>query len=109
MFQISNFVDVGKLFLFLMGELLLLFIVISFIVALIQIYLSKEKIKRILIDKGVGYGTMVALIIGGASVGGAGASIPELSILNSIFKKKIMIAFVLSIFFVAVIPGYLFN
>ncbi|MBZ2174374.1 permease [Schnuerera sp. xch1] len=73
----------------------------------IPMYIRTETmipIARILIDKGVGYGTMVALIIGGA-----GASIPELSILNSIFKKKMMIAFVLSIFFVAVITGYVFN
>ena len=73
----------------------------------IPMYIRTETmipIARILIDKGVGYGTMVALIIGGA-----GASIPELSILNSIFKKKMMIAFVFSIFFVAVITGYVFN
>ena len=73
----------------------------------IPMYIRTETmipVARILIDKGVGYGTMVALIIGGA-----GASIPELSILNSIFKKKMMIAFVLSIFFVAVITGYVFN
>ena len=73
----------------------------------IPMYIRTETmipVARILIDKGVGYGTMVALIIGGA-----GASIPELSILNSIFKKKMMIAFILSIFFVAVITGYVFN
>ena len=61
-------------------------------------------IANILIDKGVGYGTMIALIICGD-----GASIPELSWLGSIFKKKMMIAFVLSIFTVAIITGYVFN
>lgn len=61
-------------------------------------------IAKILIDKGVGYGTMIALIIGGA-----GASIPELSLLGSIFKKKMMVAFVISIFLVATITGYIFN
>lgn len=73
----------------------------------IPMYIRTETmipVARILIDKGVGYGTMVALIIGGA-----GASIPELSILNSIFKKKMMIAFVLSILFIAIITGYVFN
>lgn len=73
----------------------------------IPMYIRTETmipIARILIDKGVGYGTMVALIIGGA-----GASIPELSILNSIFKKKMMVAFVLSIFFIAIVTGYVFN
>lgn len=73
----------------------------------IPMYIRTETmipIARILINKGVGYGTMVALIIGGA-----GASIPELSLLGSIFKKKMMIAFVLSIFTVAIITGYVFN
>ncbi len=73
----------------------------------IPMYIRTETmipIARILIDKGVGSGTMVALIIGGA-----GASIPELSLLGSIFKKKMMIAFVLSIFTVAIITGYVFN
>ena len=73
----------------------------------IPMYIRTETmipIARILIDKGVGYGTMVALIIGGA-----GASIPELSLLGSVFKKKMMIAFVLSIFTVAIITGYVFN
>lgn len=73
----------------------------------IPMYIRTETmipVARILIDKGVGYGTMVALIIGGA-----GASIPELSILNSIFKKKMMIAFVVSILFIAIITGYVFN
>ena len=73
----------------------------------IPMYIRTETmipIARILIDKGVGYGTMVALIIGGA-----GASIPELSLLGSIFKKKMMFAFVLSIFTVAIITGYVFN
>lgn len=61
-------------------------------------------IASILIGKGVGYGTMIALIIGGA-----GASIPEVSLLSSIFKKKMVIAFVACIFFVATVTGYLFN
>lgn len=47
---------------------------------------------------------MIALILGGA-----GASIPEVSLLNSIFKKKMVVAFVLCIFAVATITGYVFN
>lgn len=73
----------------------------------IPMYIRTETmipIAKILIDKGVGYGTMIALIIGGA-----GASIPELSLLGSIFKKKMMVAFVISIFLVAIITGYIFN
>lgn len=61
-------------------------------------------IASVLIGKGVAYGVVIALIIGGA-----GASIPELSLLSSIFKKKMMLAFVLCIFLVAVITGYIFN
>ena len=45
-------------------------------------------IASILIGKGVAHGTMIALIIGGA-----GASIPEVLLLGSIFKKKMVIAF----------------
>ena len=47
---------------------------------------------------------MIALILGGA-----GASIPEVSLLGSIFKKKMVITFVLCIFAVATITGYIFN
>lgn len=73
----------------------------------IPMYIRTETmipIASILIGKGVGYGTMIALIIGGA-----GASIPEVSLLNSIFKKKMVVAFVLCIFFVATVTGYIFN
>lgn len=61
-------------------------------------------IAGILIAKGVAPGVMIALILGGA-----GASIPEVSLLNAIFKKKMVIAFVLCIFAVATITGYVFN
>ena len=73
----------------------------------IPMYIRTETmipIAGILIGKGVGYGTMIALIIGGA-----GASIPEISLLSSIFKKKMLIAFVLCILFVAIATGYVFN
>jgi uncharacterized membrane protein YraQ (UPF0718 family) len=61
-------------------------------------------IASILISKGVSSGTMIAFIIGGA-----GASIPELTMLASIFKKKMMAAFVIAIFTVAVITGFAFD
>lgn len=73
----------------------------------IPMYIRTETmipIASILIDKGVGYGTMVALIIGGA-----GASIPEISLLSSIFKRKMMVAFIASVLFVAISAGYIFN
>lgn len=73
----------------------------------IPMYIRAETmipIASVLIGKGVGYGTVIALIIGGA-----GASIPEVSLLSSIFKRKMVMAFVVCIFFVAVVTGYLFN
>lgn len=73
----------------------------------IPMYIRTETmipIASILIAKGIAPGIMIALILGGA-----GASIPEVSLLNSIFKKKMVIAFVLCIFTVATITGYAFN
>ena len=73
----------------------------------IPMYIRTETmipIASILIAKGVAPGIMIALILGGA-----GASIPEVSLLNSIFKKKMVIAFVLCIFTVATKTGYAFN
>ncbi|MDD3150517.1 MAG: permease [Candidatus Gastranaerophilales bacterium] len=61
-------------------------------------------IADVLINKGVALGTMVALIIGGA-----GISIPEIILLNSIFKKKMLIVFVISVLAVAIITGCFFN
>ena len=57
-----------------------------------------------LVEKCVGMGTMMALIIGGA-----GASIPEVSLLAALFKKKLLAAYLITIFTIAVIVGYLFN
>jgi len=57
-----------------------------------------------LVKKGVGLGTVMALIIGGA-----GASIPELSLLAAIFKRKLFIAYIVTIFVIASIIGYSFN
>lgn len=58
----------------------------------------------VLTEKGVGIGTIMALIIGGA-----GASIPELTLLASIFKRKLLIAYIASIFAIATLTGYIFN
>lgn len=38
--------------------------------------------------------------------GGAGASIPEMIILGSMFKKKLVLAFAPNVFFVAIVAGY---
>ncbi len=57
-----------------------------------------------LMQKGMSIGAVVALIIGGA-----GMAIPEMSMLASIFKKKLVAAIVGVIFATAVIGGYVFN
>ena len=54
-----------------------------------------------LMAKGVGAGTLLALIIGSA-----GASLTELILLRSLFMMKLLIAFVAVIFVMAMIAGY---
>lgn len=57
-----------------------------------------------LVGKGMGIGTAIALIIGGA-----GMAIPEMSMLAGIFKFRLVAAIVTVIFFTAVISGFVFN
>ncbi len=57
-----------------------------------------------LMDKGASIGAVIALIISGA-----GIAIPELTMLASIFKKKIIIAFIVIVFISAVLSGLIFN
>ena len=47
MFTTETLLHAGKTFLMLFGELFGLFIGISFVVALLQIYISQDRIKRI--------------------------------------------------------------
>jgi uncharacterized protein len=71
----------------------------------VPMYIRAETIIPIsaaLVAKGMGLGTVLALIIGGA-----GASIPELIILGSMFKKKLVFAFAMNVFFVAIAAGFL--
>ncbi len=73
----------------------------------IPLYIRAETaipIAMSLISKGVGMGTAIALIIGGA-----GMAIPEMTMLAKIFKRKLLISFIAVIFLVAVISGYTFN
>lgn len=60
-------------------------------------------ISQIMIAKGMALGPVMALIISSA-----GASLPELTLLNSIFKKKLVFAFVVSVFTMSTISGFLF-
>ncbi|SKB00885.1 hypothetical protein SAMN05443428_1516 [Caloramator quimbayensis] len=57
-----------------------------------------------LMQKGMSVGAVIALIIGGA-----GMAIPEMSMLASIFKRKLVAAIVAVIFLTAVIGGFVFN
>jgi uncharacterized protein len=60
-------------------------------------------ISQIMIAKGMALGPVMALMISSA-----GASLPELTLLNSIFKKKLVFAFVASVFMMSTISGFLF-
>lgn len=61
-------------------------------------------ISAVLVEKGMGIGAVMALIIGGA-----GASIPEVTLLASIFKKRLVAAFVITVLGVAIIAGVIFQ
>lgn len=57
-----------------------------------------------LLAKGMGIGAVIALVIGGA-----GMSIPEMTLLSGVFSRKLVAVFVTAVFFTAVITGYIFN
>jgi len=57
-----------------------------------------------LMDKGASIGVVIALIISGA-----GIAIPELTMLASIFKEKLIITFIVVVFISAVLSGLIFN
>lgn len=57
-----------------------------------------------LMGKSMSIGAVIALIIGGA-----GMAIPEMTMLASIFKNRLVAMIVLVIFLTAVVSGYLFN
>ncbi len=61
-------------------------------------------IGSVLLAKGMSLGALMALIIGGA-----GASIPELTLLASIFKPRLVATFTVTIFAVAILAGYIFQ
>ncbi|HOG16913.1 MAG: putative permease [Syntrophaceae bacterium PtaU1.Bin231] len=70
----------------------------------VPMYIRAETVIPIsaaLVEKGMGVGTVLALIIGGA-----GASVPEIIILGSMFRKKLIFAFVATVFAVAIAAGY---
>ena len=74
----------------------------------IPMYIRTETIlpiSGVLLSKGMGIGAVLALIIGCA-----GASIPEVSLLAAIFKRRLVITFVLTVLIVAMLARYfIFN
>lgn len=71
----------------------------------IPMYIRAETIIPIgfvLVEKGMSAGTAIALIIGGA-----GASIPELTMLAGIFRRKLLASFILVVLGIAILTGYL--
>ena len=73
----------------------------------IPLYIRTETIipmATILQSVGLGPGVLVSLMIGGG-----GASLPEVSLLSSIFTKKMLAAFLISVFAVACATGFIFN
>ncbi len=60
-------------------------------------------ISQMMIAKGMALGPVMALLISSA-----GASLPEVALLNSIFKKKLVAAFVVSVITMSTISGFLF-
>jgi uncharacterized membrane protein YraQ (UPF0718 family) len=60
-------------------------------------------VSQMMIAKGMALGPVMALVISSA-----GASLPELALLNSIFKKKLVAAFVLSVISMSTVSGFLF-
>lgn len=60
-------------------------------------------ISQIMVAKGMALGPVMALMISSA-----GASLPELTLLNSIFQKRLVVAFVVSVFTMSTFSGLLF-
>ena len=73
----------------------------------IPMYIRVETIipiGAVLMEKGMSLGALMALIIGGA-----GASIPEVTLLASVFKPRLVAAFVITILVVATVSGFIFQ
>ncbi|MBU5466998.1 permease [Virgibacillus sp. MSJ-26] len=59
-------------------------------------------ISEALVSKGMSMGAVIALIIGGA-----GASLPEVLLLNKLFKPRLLMAFIIAILLGATVTGYI--
>lgn len=73
----------------------------------VPLYIRAETVIPIavaLTQKGMSLGAVIALV-----VGGAGMSIPEMSMLAGIFKARLVTVFVAVVFSTAVLAGFIFN
>jgi len=73
----------------------------------IPMYIRAETlipVSAVLLEKGMGIGAVMALIIGGA-----GASIPEVTLIAAIFERRLVAVFVATILTVAIFAGVLFQ
>lgn len=73
----------------------------------VPLYVRAETVIPIgvaLTQKGMSLGAVIALV-----VGGAGMSIPEMSMLAAIFKPRLVAVFVTIVFLAAVLAGFVFN
>ncbi|MCC7566158.1 MAG: permease [Methanomicrobiaceae archaeon] len=73
----------------------------------IPMYIRAETIipiSGVLAAKGMGIGAIMALIIGGA-----GASVPEVTLLASFFERRLLAAFIVTVLGVAVLTGLVFQ
>jgi uncharacterized membrane protein YraQ (UPF0718 family) len=73
----------------------------------VPMYIRAETIipiSAVLLGKGMAIGAVMAVIIGGA-----GASIPEVTLLSAIFEKRLVAAFVITVLGVAILAGIAFE
>lgn len=84
MFTTETLIHAGQTFLMLFGELFSLFIGISFVVALLQIYISQERIKRILTTPRKGLNSILGAALGAVTPFCSCSTIP---VLVGLFKS----------------------
>lgn len=84
MFTYETLLRAGKTFLMLFGELFGLFIGISFVVALLQIYISQERIKRILTTPRKSLNSILGALLGAVTPFCSCSTIP---VLVGLFKS----------------------
>lgn len=99
----NTLVETLEYLVFITFELIALFLLISAAVEIILMYIPQDKIRQWLSGRGI-LDNVIALVIGGA-----GMVMPEMTMLASIFQKKLVIIIIAVISLTAVIVGYLFN